>query len=93
MSGSAGSAPMTHPLTDGVDLPRRPHRIRVSIGMTVHPDTVDRFDRVCEKFHMPRGQVVDKLVVALDTCVATGRLTCISGEVCRMARTDVPPIL
>jgi hypothetical protein len=68
-------------------------RIRVSIGMTVNPETVDRFDFVCDKFHLPRGQVVDKLILALSTCVELGKLTCIQGEVCRMGRTDVPPIL
>ena len=71
----------------------RVHRIRLSIGMTVHPDTIDRFDRVCDRFKLPRGQVVDKLLVALDTACTTGKLTCVNGEICRMARTDVPPVL
>ena len=84
---------MTEQPLQGAVTTRGPHRIRVSIGMTLNPDTIDRFDRVCEKFRLPRGQVVDKLLVALDTCVATGKLVCISGEMCRMARTDVPPIL
>ena len=74
-------------------VPNRPRRIRVSIGMTVHPDTITRFDRICEKFKLPRGQVVDKLAVALDTAITTGKLTCVNGEVCRMARTDIPPVL
>jgi hypothetical protein len=86
-------APMTDPMHEGTDSRRGPHRIRVSIGMTIHPDTIERFDRVCARFNLPRGQVVDKLLVALDTAVALGKLTCISGELCRMARTDVPPIL
>jgi len=68
-------------------------RIRTSISMTVHPDTIDRFEVVCEKFKLPRGQVVDKLVVALWTACTTGKLTCINGEVCRMSRTDIPPVL
>jgi hypothetical protein len=84
---------MTDPLRDGVDVPKRPHRIRVSIGMTIHPETIDRFDRVCNRFNLPRGQVVDKLLVALDTCCTLGKLVCINGERCRMERTDVPPIL
>jgi len=61
--------------------------------MTVHPETVERFGRVCAKFNLPRGQVVDKLLLALDTCVATGKLTCVNGQICLMGRTDVPPIL
>lgn len=85
--------PMSDPMHGGTDTRRGPHRIRVSIGMTVNPDTIDRFDRVCDRFRLPRGQVVDKLLVALDTCCASGKLVCISGEFCRMARTDVPPIL
>lgn len=68
-------------------------RIRVSIGMTVNPDTVDRFDRVCDRFKLPRGQVVDKLLMSLDTACSTGKLTCVNGELCRMQRTDIPPIL
>lgn len=86
--------PMTNPMVDGTDTTRRgPRRIRLTIGMTINPDTIDRFDRVCDRFKLPRGQVVDKLLVALDTCLSTGKLTCISGEVCRMGRVDVPPIL
>lgn len=68
-------------------------RIRPSLSMTVHPDTVERFAVVCDKYKLPRGQVVDKLVVALWTACTTGKLTCINGEVCRMARTDIPPVL
>lgn len=79
--------------TDMHPVPNRPRRIRVSIGMTVHPDTIDRFHRICEKFKLPRGQVVDKLAVALDTAIKTGKLTCVNGEVCRMGRTDIPPVL
>jgi len=79
--------------TNSPSVPRRPNRIRVSIGMTVHPDTVARFDRIYDKYKLPRGQVVDKLVVALDTAISTGKLTCVNGEICRMARTDIPPVL
>jgi hypothetical protein len=61
--------------------------------MTVHPDTIDRFDRVCDRFKMPRGQVVDKLLLALTVCLDTGSLTCINGEACRMGRKDVPQVL
>jgi len=76
------------------DTPTRSvRRIRVSIGMTVHPDTIDRFDRVCDKFKLPRGQVVDKLLVAIDTALVAGKLTCVNGEFCRMARTDIPVVL
>jgi hypothetical protein len=65
--------------------------------MTVHPDTITRLARLTDKYRLPVGQVIDKLVVALDRCFdAEGRpttLTCIDGEVCRMARRDVPEVL
>jgi len=61
--------------------------------MTVHPDTVDRFDRICDRFKLPRGQVVDKMAMALDTAISTGKLTCVNGEACRFGRTDVPSVL
>jgi hypothetical protein len=78
---------------DGVSVPASKRRIRISIGMTVHPDTVARFDRIFDKYKLPRGQVVDKLVVALDTAICTGKLTCVNGEFCRMSRTDLPQVL
>lgn len=72
---------------------RTVNRLRVGIGITVHPDTVTRFDEVCDKFNLPRGQVVDKLILALHTCIKQDKLTCVNGEVCRFGRVDVPPIL
>jgi hypothetical protein len=77
--------------TESAPAPKR--RIRLSIGMTVHPDTVDRFDLIFDKYKLPRGQVVDKLVVALALAIQSGCLTCINGEACRMGRKDIPAVL
>ena len=68
-------------------------RRRQHLSMTVHADTLARFDVLVSKYQLPRGQIVDKLVHALSTCLDQGRVTCITGEVCRVGRTDVPAVL
>lgn len=68
-------------------------RRRQHVSMTVHPQTLDRLDVICTRFALPRGQVLDKLVVALATCLESGSLTCITGEVCRIGRKDLPAVL
>jgi hypothetical protein len=77
----------------GSEFPNRPRRLRTSVGMTLHPDTIARFDFLTDKFRLGRGQLVDKLILSLHTSVSQGRLTCIHGELCRMARTDVPQVM
>ena len=77
---------------------RRPqYRRRTHLTMTVHPDTIVRMTRLTNRYRLPIGQVVDRLVVALDRCFdEEGKpqtLTCVNGEVCRMARRDVPEVL
>jgi hypothetical protein len=65
--------------------------------MTVNPDTINRLAVLTDRYRLPVGQIVDKLVVALSRCYdAEGKaklLTCVNGEVCRMARQDVPEVL
>jgi hypothetical protein len=65
--------------------------------MTVHPDTITRFKVLADRYRLPIGQITDKLVAALDRCYGPdGKpklLTCVHGEVCRMARQDVPEVL
>lgn len=68
-------------------------RRRQHVSMTVHPQTLDRLDVICSKFALPRGQVVDKLVVSLSTCFEQNQLTCITGELCRVGRKDLPAVL
>jgi hypothetical protein len=49
------------------------------------------------KYRLPVGQIVDHLVANMARCFGEDgkpkALVCISGEVCRMMRTDVPEIL
>jgi hypothetical protein len=65
--------------------------------MTVHPDTTWRLDQLKNRYRLPVGQIVDKLVLALHRCFdGEGKpvnLTCINGEVCRMGRRDAPEVL
>ena len=73
------------------------YRRRTHLTMTVHPDTISRLARLTDRYRLPVGQIVDKLVAGLDRCFdAEGKpqsLTCMHGEVCRMARRDVPEVL
>jgi len=83
------------PQSDG---PHRPqYRRRTHLTMTVHPDTDNRLDALSNRFRLPNGQIVDKLVAALSRCWrpdgSPAFLTCINGEACRMARQDVPEVL
>ena len=89
--------------TDTQPEPERPRlrvpqmRRRSHLTMTVHPDTIVRLAQLTNTYRLPVGQVVDKLVAALARCFGSDGapeiLTCINGEVCRMARRDVPEVL
>lgn len=68
-------------------------RLRPQVTMTVHPDTVDRMNELCDRFRLPRGQLVDRLVLTLHNQYAKGVVFCATGEPCRVNRTDVPQIL
>jgi hypothetical protein len=72
-------------------------RRRTHITMTVHPDTDVRLDQLSNRYRLPKGQIVDKLVLACSKCYgpdgAPGRLHCVTGEPCRMERRDVPEVL
>ena len=73
------------------------YRRRSHLTMTVHPDTINRLAALTNRYRLPVGHIVDKLVSSLARCYdnegkAQG-LTCISGESCRMARRDVPEVL
>lgn len=73
------------------------YRRRSHLTMTVHPDTINRLAVLTDRYRLPVGQIVDKLVAALAKCYdGEGRkvmLTCVHGELCRMARQDVPEVL
>lgn len=73
------------------------YRRRSHLTMTVHPDTMVRLSVITKRYRLPVGQIVDKLVAALARCYddegkARG-LTCITGELCRWNRADVPEVL
>ena len=77
---------------------RKPeYRRRSHLTMTVNPETINRLAMLTDKYRLPVGQIVDKLVVSLARCFdESGKptvLTCINGESCRMARRDVPEVL
>jgi hypothetical protein len=61
--------------------------------MTVHPDTATRLDELCARFRLHRGQVIDKLVSALDSMYRHGVYHCCNGQPCSVNRRDVPDIL
>ena len=73
------------------------YRRRTHLTMTVHPDTSNRLDELTNRFRLPKGQIVDKLVNALSRCWDPAgnpaMLTCVNGEACRMVRRDVPEVL
>jgi hypothetical protein len=77
---------------------RKPqYRRRSHLTMTVNPDTINRLAMLTDKYRLPVGQIVDKLVANMARCFGDDgkpkALVCISGEVCRMMRTDVPEVL
>lgn len=73
------------------------YRRRAHLTMTVQPETMNKLKVSCKRYSLPVGQVVDKLVNSLDRCFdAEGKprgLTCITGEMCRWNRMDVPEVL
>lgn len=90
----------TEPETKVEERPRlrKPaYRRRSHLTMTVNPDTINRLAMLTAKYRLPVGQIVDHLVANMARCFGEDgkpkALVCISGEVCRMMRTDVPEIL
>jgi len=76
----------------------KPRLKRPVLVTTVHPDTVTRLDAVCNEYRTYRGQVIDKLVGVLFQqldSVKRGQpsVFCLTGERCRLNRSDVPPTL
>lgn len=76
----------------GGELTDSPDRLRPQITMTVHPDTVARLNYLCDRYKIPRGRLVDRLVLILHQQATSGRVYCMTGEACRFNRTDVPEI-
>ncbi|GAH48012.1 unnamed protein product [marine sediment metagenome] len=67
-------------------------RKRPQLTMTVHPDTINRLNLLCDRFRQSRGQVVDRLVLLLDKQYSDNKVYCMTGEPCRWNRVDVPDI-
>jgi hypothetical protein len=92
MTVSADTQPSEQPRIRAPQYRRRSH-----LTMTVQPETMNKLKVICKRYSLPVGQVVDKLVNSLDRCYdGEGKprgLTCITGELCRWNRTDVPEVL
>jgi hypothetical protein len=66
---------------------------RVKMGLSVHPDTVDRLAALGMRFSLSRGMIVDRLVLAMANEYKSGYCHCAHGERCRFDRTEVPEVL
>lgn len=66
---------------------------RVKMGLSVHPDTVDRLAALGMRFSLSRGMIVDRLVLAMANEYRTGYCHCAHGERCRFDRTEIPEVL
>lgn len=88
------SAPASAPATK-LRVPE--YRRRTHLTMTVHPDTLSRLKVLTDRYRLPVGQIVNKLVAGLArTHGEDGKpagMVCINGEACRMLRKDVPEVL
>ena len=93
----AQDTPERSAATDRPKLRQPLYRRRSHLTMTVHPDTINRLAFLTNQYRLPVGQIIDKLVASLARCFDEGGkaqlLTCVNGEVCRMARRDVPEVL
>jgi hypothetical protein len=69
-----------------------PGRLRPHLTVTVHPDTHARLTALCDKYRTTKGRLVDRLVLLLHQQMVGGKVVCLTGEVCRIGRTDVPEI-
>jgi len=77
------------------DLARSRFRLRKRIRLTVsvHPDTDTRLADLCQRFTLPRGQVIDRLVDAMARAYQTGKQHCVTGAECPHNRADLPAVL
>jgi hypothetical protein len=50
-------------------------------------------DELCEKFRTNRGRLMDKLIESVHSAYKDGRMRCITGGICTIARTDLPEVL
>jgi len=69
------------------------NRRRIKLAVTVHPSTIDKLASLCDRFKMPSGRVIDRMVEILAGAYALGKMSCVTGGVCPMSRTDLPEVL
>lgn len=81
---AGGAQPGRHPLPDGSR--------RIHMPITVAQGTISRMDELCGRFSTTRGRLIDKLVEVLHRSYSRGKCFCISGEACRIDRTDLPEV-
>jgi hypothetical protein len=87
-SVSAGSTPV-----EGGKPVMHESRWRLRATISVHPSTLVALDELCEKFRTNRGRLMDKLVETVSAAYKDGRMRCIAGGICTIARTDLPSVL
>lgn len=68
-------------------------RLRPHMSVTVHPETPRKLDALCARYATTKGRIVDILVERLYVMATTGKMRCMTGEVCRVGREDVPAVL
>jgi len=66
---------------------------RVKISPTVHPDTVTRLDSLRDRFQMPVGRLLDRLVNELWMAYESGTRRCVHGGPCKIDLKDLPGVL
>lgn len=80
----------TRPVSSGLTTDGK-WRLRATIS--VHPTTLVALDELCEKFRTNRGRLMDKLIESVHSAYKDGRMRCITGGICTIARTDLPEVL
>ena len=80
----------TRPVSSGLPTTDK-WRLRATIS--VHPTTLRSLDDLCEKFRTNRGRLMDKLIESVYSAYKDGRMRCITGGICTIARTDLPEVL
>jgi hypothetical protein len=80
----------TRPVSSGLPTTDK-WRLRATIS--VHPTTLRALDELCEKFRTNRGRLMDKLIESVHSAYKDGRMRCITGGICTIARTDLPEVL
>lgn len=71
----------------------RSRRLRIKLNVTLHPDTVDRLDVLCDRYKLARGAIIDRVVYALAQEHETGTCHCAHGTKCPTGHRDIPAIL